>query len=275
VNVPADRAVRSGHFTAVSHAAKREATVNASRHRAVVRELYRAASLTFFRKACVNILWSRNTREGNLIACSVAILSIACVQNAGERRLVGKDYLVARSASGCRLTASDCARDLNIIQIHFVGGSACGSAAAVNVPADLAVFSVHFTAVSHAVRREAAVNASRHRAVVRELYRAASLTFFRKASVNILGGSNIGKGNFVACSVAISGIASKQIAGEFRPVGKGYLVARSVSGSRIASSDTASDLNITQVYSVGRSACISIPAVNVPANSAVRSGYGI
>ena len=71
----------------------RESTVNIIRHRAV-RERHSAASLTFCRVARVNILGGGNIGEGYFVVCSVAILSIACVQIAGERRPVGEGYLI-------------------------------------------------------------------------------------------------------------------------------------------------------------------------------------
>ena len=71
--------------------------------------------------------------------------------------------------------------------------------------------------------RETAVNAIRHRAV-RERYCAASLTFCRVARGNILRGGNIVERNLISCSIAISGIACVQIAGERCPVGKAYTV---------------------------------------------------
>jgi len=108
-----NRAVDDGHAAVIGRTRLGVTAVNTASHGTLrdghlaTRVIIDSASLTFFRKARVNILWSRNIREGNLIACGVAIFGIACVQIAGECRFAGKDYLVARSVSGCRLTASD------------------------------------------------------------------------------------------------------------------------------------------------------------------------
>ena len=53
----------------------------------------------------------------------------------------------------------------------------------------------------------------------------AGLAFCRIARVNIPRGRNIGQRNFIACSVAIFGIACVQITRECRLIGKEYFVA--------------------------------------------------
>ena len=91
-----ERAVDDGHAAVIGRTRLGVTAVNTASHR-TLRDGHLAArliSLTFCRVARVNILWSRNIREGNLIACGVAIFGIACVQIVGKRRPVGKGYLI-------------------------------------------------------------------------------------------------------------------------------------------------------------------------------------
>ena len=95
-----ERAIDDGHAAVIGCARCGVTAVNTASHRTLrdghlaTRVIIDSASLTFCRVARVNILWSRNIREGNLIACGVAIFGIACVQIVGKRRPVGKGYLI-------------------------------------------------------------------------------------------------------------------------------------------------------------------------------------
>ena len=185
-----------------------------------------SAGLPVCRIARVNIPRSRHIIEGNLIACGVAIFGIASIQIAGERRLVGKGHLVARSVSGCRLTASDFSRDLNIFQIHCVGRSTCGSLPAVNAAPNSSsiTFPYYFTAICSTFSRFASVNIV-HLAIC-ECHLAASLPSVCKAAIDVIDLlRDIRELKFIAYSITIISIACVQISLECRSVGKAYLVA--------------------------------------------------